>query len=135
MPGPFFVFLLIWSRNMPIYEYKCESCGKIFTKIQKFVDEPLTSHEECGSGPVERIISAPALHFKGTGWNVTDYAKSGAIKPPGKSEGDSKSEGSGKSDGVGKTESKSTETKSSSDSAPAAKSETKSDSKPAPSGS
>ena len=126
---------------MPIYEYKCESCGKIFTKIQKFVDEPLTSHEECGSGPVERIISAPALHFKGTGWYVTDYAKSGAIKPPGKSEGDSKSEGGGKSenggksDGAGKTESKSTETKSSSDSAPAAKSETKSDSKPAPSGS
>lgn len=124
---------------MPIYEYKCESCGKIFTKIQKFVDEPLTSHEECGSGPVERIISAPALHFKGTGWYVTDYAKSGAIKPPGKSEGDSKSESSGessgKSDGAGKTESKSTETKSSSDSAPAAKSETKSDSKPAPSGS
>ena len=120
---------------MPIYEYKCESCGKIFTKIQKFVDEPLTSHEECGSGPVERIISAPALHFKGTGWYVTDYAKSGAIKPPGKSEGDSKSEAGGKSESSGnsdtgsKPESKSAETKSSSDSPSPAKSETK----PAPS--
>ena len=48
---------------MPIYEYKCDSCGKIFTKIQKFADEPLTVHEECGSGPVERLISTPAFHF------------------------------------------------------------------------
>ena len=63
---------------MPLYEYKCDSCGKIFTKLQKFSDQPLTMHEECGSGPVERLISAPALHFKGTGWYVTDYAKSGA---------------------------------------------------------
>lgn len=60
---------------MPIYEYKCNSCGKTFEKMEKFSDPPLTVHEGCG-GHVERLISAPALQFKGTGWYVTDYAKS-----------------------------------------------------------
>src|SRR5882724_5947786 len=103
---------------MPIYEYKCESCGKVFTKIQKFSDEPLTMHEECGSGPVEKLISAPAFHFKGTGWYVTDYAKGGASK----SEGD-------------KAETKPAESKpseSKSGESTTTKSETKSESKPAP---
>jgi putative FmdB family regulatory protein len=59
---------------MPIYEYKCNSCGKKFEKIEKFSDAPLETHEECGGGPVERLISAPAFQFKGTGWYVTDYA-------------------------------------------------------------
>lgn len=61
---------------MPIYEYRCNSCGKTFEKIEKFSDSPLETHEECG-GPVERLLSAPALQFKGTGWYVTDYARSG----------------------------------------------------------
>ena len=60
---------------MPIYEYKCSSCGKKFEKIEKFSDAPLETHEDCG-GPVERLLSAPALQFKGTGWYVTDYARS-----------------------------------------------------------
>src|SRR5215469_13346180 len=60
---------------MPIYEYKCNSCGKTFERIEKFSDSPLQIHEECG-GPVERLLSAPALQFKGTGWYVTDYARS-----------------------------------------------------------
>lgn len=59
---------------MPLYEYACRNCGKKFEVIQKFSDEPLTIHEECG-GAVERLLSAPALQFKGTGWYVTDYAK------------------------------------------------------------
>src|SRR4051812_45130156 len=62
---------------MPIYEYKCDSCGKRFEKIEKFSDPPLETHEGCG-GHVERLLSAPALQFKGTGWYVTDYAKSNA---------------------------------------------------------
>jgi putative FmdB family regulatory protein len=65
---------------MPIYEYKCNSCGKTFEKMEKFSDPPLTIHEECG-GPVERLISAPALQFKGTGWYITDYAKSNGSSP------------------------------------------------------
>ena len=71
---------------MPLYEYKCSGCGKTFEVIQKFSDEPLKTHPECGA-PVERLLSAPALQFKGSGWYVTDYARSGE-----KSNGSSKSE-------------------------------------------
>jgi putative FmdB family regulatory protein len=59
---------------MPLYEYKCAPCGKTFEVIQKFADEPLTIHPECG-GEVVRLFSAPAFHLKGTGWYATDYAK------------------------------------------------------------
>ncbi len=65
---------------MPIYEYKCEGCGETFELIQKFSDEPLTTHEKCG-GPVHRLLSAPALQFKGSGWYITDYAKGGTSTP------------------------------------------------------
>jgi putative FmdB family regulatory protein len=73
---------------MPLYEYKCANCGKRFEKIQKFSDAPLTVHEECGSGPVERLISVSALQFKGSGWYVNDYAKNGgSAKESGSKEG------------------------------------------------
>ena len=62
---------------MPLYEYKCHKCGKKFEVIQKFSDEPLHTHPECG-GEVEKLFSAPAFHLKGTGWYATDYAKKGA---------------------------------------------------------
>ncbi len=64
---------------MPIYEYKCGTCGQVFEVKQKFSDAPITTHEGCG-GSVERLISAPAIQFKGSGWYVTDYAKSGGQK-------------------------------------------------------
>lgn len=70
---------------MPTYEYKCQSCGDIFELRQRFSDEPLTVHEGCG-GPVERIISAPALQFKGSGWYITDYARGGTSGTAGKSD-------------------------------------------------
>ena len=59
---------------MPLYEYQCDSCGAVFEKMQKFVDEPLKIHEDCG-GPVHRLLTAPAFQFKGTGWYITDYAR------------------------------------------------------------
>ena len=74
---------------MPLYEYECEKCGDIFEVMQKFSDEPLTIHEKCG-GPVHRLISAPALQFKGSGWYITDYAKGGS--------GSSGNGGAGKND-------------------------------------
>ena len=49
---------------MPLYEYKCESCGETFEIIQKFSDTPLEVHEKCG-GPVERLISPSALQVQG----------------------------------------------------------------------
>ena len=60
---------------MPLYEYECPKDGT-FEKIQKFSDPPLTKCPTCG-GPVERLLSAPAIQFKGTGWYITDYARKG----------------------------------------------------------
>jgi putative FmdB family regulatory protein len=89
---------------MPLYEYKCQSCGETFEVIQKFSDTPVKVHEKCG-GPVERLISRSALQFKGTGWYVTDYAGSGNGKnQPAK---DGKKEGSSSKDAPAKSESKS----------------------------
>jgi putative FmdB family regulatory protein len=102
---------------MPRYEYKCDGCGEVFEIQQKFADEPLTVHDKCG-GHVERLISAPALQFKGSGWYVTDYAKGGNGGASKKTDSESKST----SDTATKSDSKSS------------KSETKSsESKPAPS--
>jgi putative FmdB family regulatory protein len=64
---------------MPLYEYKCEQCGSVFEKMQRFSDAPLTQHENCG-GAVVRLLSAPALQFKGSGWYITDYSRSGGEK-------------------------------------------------------
>ena len=95
---------------MPLYEYKCGSCGEIFEVRQNFSDEPLPVHEKCG-GPVERLISLSALKFKGTGWYVTDYAKGNGTNPPAKDgKKDSKKEGSSSTDSSAKTESKSSST-------------------------
>jgi|ERR1035438_9279851 putative FmdB family regulatory protein len=97
---------------MPIYEYSCHRCGKKFDVRQKFADEPVKVHEECG-GEVERLISAPSLHFKGTGFYATDYAKSGQSPSTSGANGhsDSKSETNSETKSETKTETKS-ETKS-----------------------
>lgn len=76
---------------MPLYEYQCRKCGKRFEKIQKFSDPPLETHEKCG-GPVQRLLSSPAIQFKGSGWYITDYARKSAP-----SEGSSSSDSSSKS--------------------------------------
>ena len=60
--------------EMPLYEYKCRKCAAIFEVLQKFSDAPLKTHAGCG-GTVERLLSAPAFQFKGSGWYITDYAK------------------------------------------------------------
>ncbi len=68
---------------MPLYEYKCDRCEEVFEVMQKFSDPPLTTHDKCG-GTVRRLISAPALQFKGSGWYVTDYGRSGGQSGNGK---------------------------------------------------
>lgn len=62
---------------MPLYEYKCSACGERFEVIQRFADAPVETCRKCGGGPVERMLSAPAIQFKGTGWYITDYARKG----------------------------------------------------------
>jgi putative FmdB family regulatory protein len=97
---------------MPIYEYKCEN-GHVFEVIQKMADEPLRECEECGA-PASRVLTPPAIHFKGSGFHNTDYGK--------------KRSGGNGSEGGGDSSSGSGDSKSKSDSG---KSESKSDSKPA----
>jgi putative FmdB family regulatory protein len=60
---------------VPLYEYECEKCGKHFEKIEKLGGPHLKKCPSC-SGRVERLMSAPAIQFKGSGWYVTDYARS-----------------------------------------------------------
>ena len=59
---------------MPLYEYECDKCGDRFERIQRLSDDPVKTCPECG-GAVEKLMSSPAIQFKGSGWYVTDYAK------------------------------------------------------------
>jgi putative FmdB family regulatory protein len=59
---------------MPLHEYECEACGHRFEAIQKFSDAPLEVCPQC-SGKVRKLVSAPAIQFKGSGWYITDYAR------------------------------------------------------------
>jgi putative FmdB family regulatory protein len=100
---------------MPLYEYKCHSCGEKFEVIQKFSDTPLAVHDKCG-GAVERLISPSALKFKGSGWYVTDYAGSGNGKTQPAKDGnkdgkkDSSKDSSSAKDAPAKSETKSSST-------------------------
>lgn len=58
---------------MPLYEYKCTKCGAVFELLQKVNDPPLVKCIHC-QGPVKKLLSPPAIQFKGSGWYVTDYA-------------------------------------------------------------
>src|SRR5512139_3152632 len=62
---------------MPLYEYQCDACGFRFEVIQRFSDAPIESCQSCG-GPVRKLLSSPAIQFKGSGWYITDYARKGA---------------------------------------------------------
>ena len=73
---------------MPLYEYRCNTCGAQVEKIQKFSAPPLQTCEKCG-GSLERLVSSSAIQFKGSGWYVTDYAKKSAPAESGKAEGTS----------------------------------------------
>jgi putative FmdB family regulatory protein len=62
---------------MPLYEYRCEACRQRFEVIRKFSDPELGACTLCGEGPVHRLLSSPAIQFKGSGWYVTDYSQKG----------------------------------------------------------
>jgi len=61
---------------MPLYEYECDACGQRFEVIQKF-SEMTEQCRRCGKGPVRRLMSSPAIQFKGSGFYITDYPKTG----------------------------------------------------------
>jgi len=60
---------------MPLYEYECDACGRRFELIQRFSDRLAERCSLCGSGPVRKLFSSPAIQFKGSGWYITDYAR------------------------------------------------------------
>lgn len=78
---------------MPIYEYECRQCGKRSELLQRMDDPPMAACPECG-GEVRKMISAPAVQFKGSGWYVTDYAgkKGGGSSSKAETKSESKSE-------------------------------------------
>jgi putative FmdB family regulatory protein len=107
---------------MPTYEYRCEN-GHVFEVFQSMSDDPVTACEVCGA-PVERVLFAPAVHFKGSGFYTTDYKKKEKGSGAKSGEGGSKSDGGG-SDSKS-SDSKSSDSKSSDSSS---KSDSKSESK------
>jgi putative FmdB family regulatory protein len=79
---------------VPLYEYQCARCGR-FEVIRKFSDPPLLTCPTCG-GEIQKLASAPAIQFKGTGWYITDYARKSGTGPSTSGKSD---EGSGTSSG------------------------------------
>ena len=104
---------------MPLYEYECAACGHRFERIQKFSDPPEKTCPKCG-GEVHKLIGAPAMQFKGSGWYVNDYGKSKDTKSTKESKDtkDTKgTEATGKTEGTEKkADSGATEAKTSTDS-------------------
>jgi len=97
---------------MPLYEYECEACGRRFEVIRKFSESDLDVCSLCGKGPVRRLISSPAIQFKGTGWYITDYSSKGkaagsesSSSSKGETKGETKKSDSGSSETSAKTDS------------------------------
>jgi putative FmdB family regulatory protein len=60
-----------------MYEYECGACAHRFERIQKFSDPLVEVCPNCGEKKVHKLLSSPAIQFKGSGWYITDYAKKG----------------------------------------------------------
>lgn len=113
---------------MPLYEYECETCAHRFEVIQKFSDAPIAVCPKCG-GPVQKLLSSPAIQFKGSGFYLTDYGRGTGSKSEsgntkaGKADGGatSTSDSSAKSDSGGSSDTKTSAKTSTSDSSSSAK--------------
>src|SRR5437763_13125523 len=94
---------------MPIYEYKCPN-GHVFELFQRFADAPIEVCQVCGAAPVVKVLYPAAVHFKGSGFYTTDYAKAGKKRPAGEGSSSSSSSsegGSSSSEGGGSSSSES----------------------------
>lgn len=96
---------------MPLYEYQCEACQKRFEKIQKFSDPQIEVCPNCGKGPVRKLLSSPAIQFKGSGFYITDYAKKSTSEAGSKSGGSESSASSSESSKSSTTDSSATPSK------------------------
>jgi len=117
---------------MPLYEYECDTCGHRFEVIhQRFSDPPIEICTKCG-GPVHKLLSSPAIQFKGSGWYITDYARAGKTDPaatPAKSEGGAGDSKAGTAADAKSDNKKDESTTSKADAKPTSSSETKSETK------
>jgi len=68
---------------MPIHEYRCRKCHATVEVLQKAKDKALDKCQKCG-GPLEKLVSSPAIQFKGNGWYITDYARKDVPSPDAK---------------------------------------------------
>ena len=105
---------------MPLFEFQCPKCAHRFERIQKYADPDPKKCPKCGAGKIERLLAAPAVQFKGSGWYVTDYARKSSA---------SHSESKGESKSEDKSEAKPSESKSGEKSESKPKTESKSETK------
>jgi len=103
---------------MPIYEYRCSSCGHELESLQKFSDAPLVACPSCSAMALVKKVSAAGFQLKGSGWYATDFKGGGAKPAPAKDEGAGASGSATATDAAAKGDSKS-------DTASTPKSETK----------
>ena len=96
------------QTTMPLYEYQCTQCGERVEVIQKLSDPPYSHCPKCG-GDMKKLVSAPAIQFKGSGWYKTDYASSKPSSGSSESKSETKSETKSESKSESKTETKSSE--------------------------
>lgn len=75
---------------MPLYEFECEACHRRFERIQKFSDPAPDVCPHCGKGPLRKLLSTPAIQFKGSGFYITDYGKKDSGSSSSKESKDSK---------------------------------------------
>jgi len=80
---------------MPIYEYRCSSCGHELEALQKFADAPLTDCPTCNAQALVKLVSAAGFQLKGSGWYATDF-KGGGSKPAAAKPAAAKPDGDGK---------------------------------------
>ena len=83
---------------MPLYEYECDACGQRFEVIRKFSESNLDTCTLCGKGPVRRLMSSPAIQFKGSGWYITDYSSKGKSSEASSSKEETKKSDKGSAD-------------------------------------
>ena len=100
---------------MPLYEYQCGACGNRFERIQKFSDPPVELCPSCGELKVVKLLSSPAIMFKGSGFHINDYARKGAGAPEG-AKSDDAPKGATSDSKTSSSDSKTSESKSSADS-------------------
>ena len=89
---------------MPIYAYKCESCGHAKDVLQKISDEPLSVCPACGQASFRKQLTAAGFQLKGSGWYATDFRNGGAPQPAADGKSDAKPDGKSESGGESKTE-------------------------------